>query len=138
MSEIKINEYVIRSDLLYTETHEWIKVEGSKGFIGLTDYAQKKLLDIVAVVFPETGKDVKKGESVAEVESVKAVFDIYTPISGRIASVNEKLNNSPELINNNPYGEGWIIQVELSNEDELKKLLNAEKYSAHIQESDKH
>lgn len=138
MSEFKVNEYIIRSDLIYTETHEWLRIKDGEGFFGLTDYAQKQLQDIVAVVFPDVGKEVQKGEAVAEVESVKAVSDLYTPVSGKIVSINEKLKDNPELINNDPYGEGWIIQIQLSKEDELKQLLNPEQYSKHILESDKH
>lgn len=119
----------IRSNLKYTKEHEWAKVEGNKVRIGLTDYAQSELTDIVYVELPQTNKKVNKGDAIAVVESVKSTSDIYAPISGTIIEVNKKLENSPEIINQHPYDDGWIAVIEISNPNELTNLLSAEEYS---------
>lgn len=135
MSEIIVGgKYKVLKDRYYTETDEWIAEKDNVAIIGITDYAQKKLRDIVGIELPEIGKEVKVGDSIAVVESVKAAADIYSPLSGKIIEVNSKLLDSPELINKDPYGEGWIFKLELVNRKEIENLLNAEKYSELIKQ----
>ena len=121
-------QYRVPEDLLYTETHEWIKVEGDVGTVGITDYAQDQLHDIVYVDLPETGKNVKKGEIVLEIESVKAVAEVYSPVTGEILEINELLNDSPEVINESPYEDGWLFKIRIENKDELGSLISPEEY----------
>ncbi|NGX43466.1 MAG: Glycine cleavage system H protein [Chlamydiae bacterium] len=113
----------------FTETHEWIEVENGIGTVGVTDYAQGELGDIVYVELPKVGKAVNAGEEAAVLESTKAAADTYTPVSGKIVEVNTALGNTPELINGSPEKEGWIYKIELSNPQELDSLMDAEKYS---------
>jgi len=121
--------------LRYSKEHEWVREEGDgKVRIGITYYAQQELGDVVFVELPEAGQEIVKDTPFAVVESVKAVSDIYAPVSGTIVKVNEELASRPELINEDPYGEGWIVIVELSNPEELDTLLTAEEYKAHIGE----
>ena len=117
----------------YTENDEWILVEGDTAKIGLTDYAQDQLSDIVFVDLPEVGESVTKGEAFATVESVKAASDVYAPASGTIVAVNSALDDSPEQINSDPYGAGWMIQIKLSDPNELKDLLDAAAYAKHAE-----
>jgi glycine cleavage system H protein len=128
MGEIRVGKYVILDDRLYTETDEWVKLEGNTAIVGVTDYAQKKLRDIVGVQLPETNREVQAGEAVASIESVKAASDIYAPLSGRIVKVNDELTLSPELINQDPYGKGWIFVIEMSKPEEKERLLTPDKY----------
>ncbi len=118
----------IPSDLLYTKEHEWVKVDGKIATVGITDYAQGELGDIVFVELPEVGAETKQMESFGTIEAVKAVSELYAPVSGKVVEVNGDLQDSPELINQEPYGKGWMIKVELSDEGELEKLLSAEEY----------
>lgn len=118
-------------NIKYTENDEWIRVEGDTAKIGLTDYAQDQLSDIVFVDMPEAGSEAVKGEPFATVESVKAASDVYAPAGGTIVAVNEALNDSPELINSDPYGDGWIIEIKLANAAELKSLMDAAAYAKH-------
>jgi glycine cleavage system H protein len=118
----------IREDLKYTETHEWLKVEGSKAKVGITDHAQSELTDIVFVELPSVGKEIKKGEELCIVESVKSVSEIYSPVSGKILDVNKKLEDAPETVNQDPYDDGWLIEMEITDKTELDKLLDAESY----------
>ncbi len=111
----------------YTNTHEWVKVEAGFGFIGITDYAQESLGEIVFVELPEEDDQVEAGGELSAIESVKAASDILSPVTGTIVLVNDELEDSPELINEDPY-ENWIVKVELEDESELNKLLNAEEY----------
>lgn len=115
-------------DVKYTKDHEWVKVEGNTAKIGITDHAQHELTEIVFVELPEAGKDVKKGEVVANVESVKTVSEVFTPVSGSVKESNGKLVDSPELLNKDPYGEGWIVVVEVADASELSGLLSADEY----------
>ncbi|PVU73236.1 glycine cleavage system protein GcvH [Sulfolobales archaeon SCGC AB-777_J03] len=128
MGEIRVGKYVILDDRLYTETDEWVKLEGNTAIVGVTDYAQKKLRDIVGVQLPETNREVQAGETVAGIESVKAASDVYAPLSGRIVKVNDELTLSPELINQDPYGKGWMFTIEMSKPEEKARLLTPDKY----------
>jgi glycine cleavage system H protein len=104
------------ADRRYTKTHEWLAVDGKEATVGITDFAQSQLGDVVFLELPSTGRKIGKGESFGVVESVKAASDLYSPVDGRIVAVNEKLASKPELINSDPYGEGWILKVELAGE----------------------
>ena len=118
----------VRDDLRYTESHEWLKIKNDKAIVGITDHAQAELTDIVFVELPETGKEIKKGEELCVVESVKSVSEIYAPITGRIITVNKKLEDSPEIINESPYDDGWLVELKIKNHSELDSLLDAESY----------
>ncbi|MCU0859189.1 MAG: glycine cleavage system protein GcvH [Thermoplasmata archaeon] len=118
----------VAPDVKYTKDHEWVKVEGNTARIGITDHAQHELTEIVFVELPEAGKDVKKGEVVANVESVKTVSEVFTPVTGSVKESNGKLVDSPELLNKEPYGEGWIVVVEVADPSELSGLLSADEY----------
>lgn len=112
----------------FSKTHEYVKVEGNIGYVGLSHYAQEQLGDIVFVELPDIGKKVKKNEVFGVVESVKAVSDCYSPVSGTVVKVNEKLMDSPETVNQDPHGEGWIMAVELADASDLDDLLDGEAY----------
>lgn len=120
------------ADLFYTEDHEWIKVEGNIGTIGVTDHAQSELGDVVYIDIPGDISDVGKGDSIGTIEAVKTVADIFTPVSGKVVDVNRGLNDAPETVNKDPYGEGWIVKIELSNKAELDELMNVDAYKAII------
>jgi glycine cleavage system H protein len=119
-------------DLLYTDTHEWVREEGGQVTIGVTDYAQRQLKDIVYVDLPEVGSEFKKGDSIGVVESVKTVADIYSPISGKVTEANFTLKDHPEFINEDPYGKGWLIKMEIRNREELKRLLSSKAYQGSL------
>lgn len=121
-------------DLLYSKEHEWIKKEGDKVRIGITDFAQDELGDVVFVELPEEGDELELNEPFGSVESVKTVSELYAPVSGKVVEVNEELEDSPELVNESPYEDAWMVVVELSNESELDDLLSAEGYEAEISE----
>jgi glycine cleavage system H protein len=121
-------------ELLYTKEHEWIRTDESTGTIGITDHAQKELGDIVFVELPQVGEHVTMKESFGTVESVKAVSDLYSPVSGEVTSVNAKLQNAPELINSDPHGEAWLIKVKLTDRSQTEGLMTAEEYEAYVQE----
>nr|WP_292596248.1 glycine cleavage system protein GcvH [Mesotoga sp. UBA6090] len=118
----------------YAATHEWISVEGKTATVGISDHAQDHLGDIVYVDLPEVGKSLKKGDVFCTIESVKAASDIYAPISGKVIEVNEELDSSPEKINNDAEGAGWIAKIEMSNESELDSLMDLEAYKKHCEE----
>lgn len=115
-------------DLLYTKEHEWIRVKGEEGVVGITDHAQKELGDIVYVEAPETGAEVRAGDEVGTIESVKAVSPLYSPLTGEVTDVNGSLDDAPELLNQEPYGGGWIYRMRLDNMGELDGLMKAEDY----------
>lgn len=115
-------------NLKYTKDHEWILVEGNKATIGITDFAQRELGDIVYVDVNTKGKTLNKEEVFGTVEAVKTVSDLFMPVGGTITEVNEGLNQAPESVNNDPYGEGWIIKIEITNPEEIATLLNAADY----------
>lgn len=121
------------NDLLYSEEHEWIRREGSDLRIGITDFAQDELGDIVFVELPEVGDEIEINEPFGSVESVKTVSELFAPVSGTVVEVNEDLEDSPELVNESPYEGAWMIVVEPSNDDEVDELLSAEQYQAHIE-----
>lgn len=116
------------ADLKYTKDHEWIRVEGDVAFIGITDYAQSELGEIVFVDIPTQGETLDKEEVFGTIEAVKTVSDLFMPIEGEVLEVNEKLEEQPELVNQAPYGEGWIIKVSIANAAGLEELLSAEGY----------
>ena len=116
------------SNLKYTEDHEWILVEGNTGTIGITEYAQGELGDIVYVDISSSSGEVAKGESFGTIEAVKTVSELYAPCAGRIIQINEELANSPELVNSDPYGKGWMVKIEITNPDDLNNLMNNESY----------
>ncbi|GBD14789.1 Glycine cleavage system H protein [bacterium HR25] len=122
------------SDRRYTREHEWVKVEDQVGTVGITDYAQDQLGDIVYVRLPEVGTQVRQMEPFGEIESVKAVSDLYAPVSGEVIEVNAALEERPELVNQSPYGEGWMIRVRLSDPSELDSLMTAEEYDRYTAE----
>ena len=119
---------------LYTKDHEWIFVQGDIGIIGITDYAQHELGDVVYVDLPEVGDTFEANEPFGSVESVKAVSEIFCPLSGEVVEVNTKLEDKPELINESPHQKAWMIKLRITNVDELKELLSAEEYQEYIQE----
>ncbi|HTY64241.1 MAG TPA: glycine cleavage system protein GcvH [Acidobacteriota bacterium] len=121
-------------DNLYSKDHEWVLVQDTVGTIGITDFAQHELGDVVYVDLPEVGDTFEAGDPFGSVESVKAVSEVFCPIGGEVIEVNSKLEESPELINQSPHDKAWMIKVRISNPDELKELLNAEEYEEYLQE----
>ncbi|MBI2988929.1 MAG: glycine cleavage system protein GcvH [Deltaproteobacteria bacterium] len=120
--------------LKYSKEHEWVLVEDRVAIIGITEYAQQELGDIVYVELPEVGEKIVKDDAFGAVESVKAVSDIYAPVSGTVVEVNDTLPDSPETINDDPYGDGWMIKVEMSDRDDLKDLISAEEYAEYVEQ----
>ena len=118
----------IKPELKYTKDHEWVRVEGNQAIVGITDYAQGELGDIVYVEIEALGEDLKKEEIFGSVEAVKTVSDLFLPVSGTVTEVNEGLEDNPELINEDPYNKGWIIKMKIQNSSELEELLNSESY----------
>jgi glycine cleavage system H protein len=132
---MKVDDYEIPEGLRYTKEHEWITVEAEKCRIGVTDYAQKSLHEVVYVDLPQVGRQLKQSEVFGTVESVKAVSELYSPVSGEITERNEGLIQSPELVNQDPYGAGWIVIVKPSRlEEDTKALLTAESYASYLKE----
>lgn len=123
---------LIPKDLKYTNTHEWLKVEGDVATMGITDYAQKELSDIVFVELSAPGKNLNQGDVLGTIEAVKAVSDFYSPISGTVVESNPDLTTTPDLINKEPYEKGWMIKIKISNADELSNLLDAAAYEKAI------
>jgi glycine cleavage system H protein len=124
----------IPENLLYTKQHEWIKVDGNKGVAGITHFAQDQLGDVVFVEPPQPGASLTQDQTMGVVESVKTVSDLYAPVSGTVTSSNKDLEAQPELVNQDPYGKGWMIEFDISDSAELDSLLSAEKYAEFIQE----
>jgi glycine cleavage system H protein len=123
----------IPEQFYYTKEHEWISVEGEKCKAGITDYAQHSLGDITFVELPAEGKEIEQFGNLGTVESVKAASDIYAPVSGKIAQVNEKLTDKPELLNQSPYQEGWLVVIEMKDKEELNNLMKAEEYKKYVE-----
>jgi len=119
----------VREGLWYTEEHEWARIDGDIAVVGITDYAQKELKDVVFAELPEVGDKLTFHKDFGYVESTKAVNAVLSPLSGEVIEVNSKLEDEPELINSDPYGEGWMVKVRMKNKDELEQLLNASEYS---------
>lgn len=124
----------IPPELTYSESHEWIRVEGDIATIGITDFAQHALTDVVFVELPKKGAKLQKGKAFGVVESVKSVSELFAPLSGEVTDVNDALTKTPEKINDDPYGAGWMLRVKLSAKDDVKSLLTAAKYKATIGE----
>lgn len=124
----------IPKELRYSEEHEWVKVEGDKVRVGITDFAQSELGDIVFVELPEVGAEVKADEPFGSVESVKTVSELYAPISGKVVEVNEDLSDSPEYVNESPYEKAWMVLIEPTNASDVDKLMTAEEYENMIKE----
>jgi glycine cleavage system H protein len=124
---IKVGENLIKTDLRYAPTHEWINLQEKPSTVGISDYAQRTLHDLVYVEFPEVGQSVKKGETICSLESIKAVAEVYAPVDCTVAEVNKALMDRPELINKDPYGEGWLVKVDVKGGGDL--LLTPEAYA---------
>jgi len=123
----------IPGDLKYLSSHEWVRIEADgTAFVGITEHAQEAMGDLVFVETPEVGATVTVGEEAGVVESVKAASDIYAPLSGEVISINEALEDAPELINNDPYGDGWMFQIKISDQNEITNLLSADDYKAQL------
>jgi len=125
----------IPTDLRYSREHEWVRVDGSTARVGITDFAQDSLGDVVFVQLPDVGLDIVAGASAAEIESTKSVSDVYVPVSGVVSAVNAALVEKPELVNSDPYGEGWILEVALGEVSELDALLDADAYRTFVEAS---
>lgn len=119
-------------DLKYTTDHEWIKVDGDVAFVGVTDYAQGELGDIVFIEVETVGEVIEEGDTFGSIEAVKTVSDLLMPVTAEVLEFNSALNNSPELINKDPYGEGWIVKVKIEDASQLKNLMDAEAYKEHL------
>lgn len=122
-------------ELLYTREHEWVKVDGNRARVGITSYAQEQLGDVVFVELPKVGTQVTQMKTFGVVESVKAISDLFAPLTGKVVEVNERLSGRPELVNSDPYGEGWMIVIELSNPAEVGQLMTAQQYEAYLSET---
>lgn len=122
----------IPADLKYTKEHEWIRLTGKTGVIGITQFAADQLGDVVFIELPAAGREAKQMDTMASIESVKAVSDIYAPVSGKVARVNSALAAKPELVNTDPYGEGWMVEIDLSNASEVSALMSAAEYESHV------
>lgn len=118
----------VPENLLYTNDHEWLRIEGESAYVGVTDFAQSELGDVVFVEIETAGETVSKGDVFGTIEAVKTVSDLFMPVSGEILEVNPELENSPDLINKDPYGKGWMIKIKVSDKSETNDLLNAAKY----------
>jgi len=127
-------KWILEKDLFYTETHEWGRLEGENVLVvGITDYAQDKLGGVVFVELPEAGESFSAGDPFGVVESVKTVSDLFMPIDGKIIEINEELEDSPEMVNEDPYGEGWMIIIEIANESQLEELMDSEAYQKSLE-----
>ncbi|MEJ2053949.1 MAG: glycine cleavage system protein GcvH [Calditrichaceae bacterium] len=122
----------VPSDLKYTKDHEWAKIEGDTIIVGITDYAQSELGDVVYVELPDEGTEISKNETFGSIEAVKAVADLLSPVSGEITEVNEKITDEPEKVNEDAYGEGWMVKIKMSDSGELSDLMDASAYKDHI------
>ena len=120
-------------DSRYAKSHEYVHVEGEIGTLGITDYAQKELGDVVFVELPQVGSQLEAGDELGSIESVKAVSELFSPVSGEVVEVNEKLADNPELVNTDPYGDGWMIRIRLSDPTELDDLMTAEEYEEYCE-----
>jgi glycine cleavage system H protein len=126
----------VEPKLKYDEEHEWVRVEGDEGVVGVSDYAQDQLSDVVYVELPEVGDSFERGDILAVVESVKAASDVYMPVSGEVLEINDALEDSPELVNQDPYGEAWFVRITIADPSELDDLLDADAYQAFLESLD--
>ncbi|MBC2941291.1 glycine cleavage system protein GcvH [Staphylococcus epidermidis] len=124
----------VPSEFKYSKEHEWVKIENNVATVGITEYAQNELGDIVFVELPETDDELNEGDTFGSVESVKTVSELYAPISGKIVEVNEELEDSPEFVNESPYKKAWMVKIEISDDSQLEELLSADQYSEMIGE----
>jgi len=122
----------IPSELKYTKDHEWVKKEGNTVTVGITDYAQGELGDVVFVELPAVDDDVTKEDTFGSIEAVKAVADLFSPVSGKIKEINENLGDQPDIVNTDPYGQGWMVKIEMSDASEYDALMSADDYQTHI------
>ena len=125
-----ISDMNVPVNLFYSKDHEWLRVEGNTGYVGITDFAQGELGDIVFIEIETLGETLKKEEVFGTIEAVKTVSDMFMPVSGEVLEINPALEESPELVNKDPYGKGWIVRIKISNSSEVNELLTAEKYTA--------
>lgn len=123
-------------DLLYTKEHEWIRVDGETGVVGITDHAQKELGEVVYIELPKVGDKVKAGQTFGSVESVKAVSELFTPVSGEVVEINEEIGNTPEILNEDSYGQGWLIKILLADPSETGDLMSNEEYDEYTASED--
>jgi glycine cleavage system H protein len=126
----------IPQDLLYTKEHEWLKLEGDTGIVGITDHAQKELGEVVYVELPKVGDKFDSGETFGNVESVKAVSELFIPVSGEVVEVNSELGNAPEAVNEDPYGKGWMMRLRLRDKNETADLMSAEEYAEYTKDEE--
>src|SRR5207244_1956780 len=129
----KRSEPMTPEDNKYAKSHEYVHVEGEVGTVGITDYAQKELGDVVFVELPQVGTQLEAGDELGSIESVKAVSELFAPVSGEVVEINETLADKPELVNTDPYGDGWMIRVRLTDPTELDELMNAEEYEEYCE-----
>jgi glycine cleavage system H protein len=125
-------------DSRYAKSHEYVHVEGDIGTVGITDYAQKELGDVVFVELPQVGAQLEAGDELGSIESVKAVSELFSPVSGEVTEVNERLRDQPELVNTDPYGDGWMIKIRLSDATEADELMGAEEYEEYVERESAH
>ncbi len=123
-------------DLKYSKDHEWVRVNGTQATIGITSYAQKQLGDIVFIDLAKNGESVEEGETAGTIESVKAVAEVYIPLKGKIVEINAAVNEEPELVNSDPYGDGWLLKLQIADSSQLKDLMSADQYDQYITEQE--
>ena len=135
---MRVNDIEIPEELYYSKEHEWVKLEGKEAVVGITDYAQKQLHDIVYVEVPKIGTDLKQFQAMGTVESVKSTSEVFSPITGKVVQINGELAESPELLNQDPYGKGWLARIALKDfNSDVKKLLTAQQYADYVKNMEK-
>lgn len=134
MEDFYVDNYLVKGDRYYTKEHEWVFIRNGLAEVGITDYAQKQLGDIVYVDLPEVGKEVDAGDTLANIESVKNVAPVYSPVTGKVVQVNEDLKDEPGLVNDDPYDAGWIAIIEMSDPTEVEDLMTAQDYAEYLKE----
>jgi glycine cleavage system H protein len=135
---MRVNDCEIPEGFYYSKEHEWVKLEGKEAVVGITDYAQKQLHDIVYVEAPKVGTNIKQFETMGTVESVKSTSEVFTPVTGNVIKINTELAESPELLNEDPYGKGWLVRIALNDfPSDMKKLLTAQQYADYVRNMEK-